>query len=68
MPILKLHQWMGEDEYEFFDTMSVTDDQWEKSVPSFSLLLRNPACCWCRWLILARDFYPSSPRLPAITG
>jgi len=30
MPIFKLHQWMGLDDYEFFDTMTVTEEEWEE--------------------------------------
>jgi mRNA guanylyltransferase len=28
MPIFRLHQWLGEDKYEFFDTMTVSADMW----------------------------------------
>jgi len=30
MPIFKLHQWMGLEDYEFFDYMTVTEEEWEE--------------------------------------
>ena len=32
-PVFVLSQWLGGDNYEFFDTMYMSDDDWEKSVP-----------------------------------
>lgn len=39
MPVFKLHQWLGNDRYEFFDLMTVEEDEWETCVavlPPFS--------------------------------
>jgi len=30
LPIFKLHQWLGQDEYEFFDTLTVSEEEWEQ--------------------------------------
>jgi hypothetical protein len=31
-PIFQLHVWCGGNKYELYDTMEVTDDEWERSV------------------------------------
>lgn len=40
MPVFKLYQWLGGEEYEFFDAMDIEEEVWEELVGSFSLLTK----------------------------
>jgi mRNA guanylyltransferase len=42
-PAFVLNTWLGGDRYEFFDTMDVSDDEWERCVlPAVAHLTLSP--------------------------